>query len=307
MSIFDLEHIFIVFHPGAGGNFIASLLESIINNNTNPIVIGSSGAAHTTNNRKIKGIDYLSFGTEVYEQSSFTSENDRVNFYLDKIKYEYKDVTTRQVVWTHDFTNINLYKKYFPNSKILAITQQSLREKMAVVLFNVTKNILDENTINPLTTKRMNEVLSMWNYVVNIELVKLLGEDKARVVSKNSTLYKYVSFLKMIQYYMLDTGSDVVNRVLYPSNTFVPGKLPYTIGKPYDTYISDCVVLPYEYIMDDRPDMLVDQLTTLVPLTTEQINFIVENYNSYRRSQNQEILSDPMQYFNRLKQEAIQT
>ena len=80
MSIFDLEHIFIVFHPGAGGNFIASLLEKVVRKDVSSINIGTTGTAHTVNDRKIAGTDYLSFGTEVYEQSNFNSENDRINF-----------------------------------------------------------------------------------------------------------------------------------------------------------------------------------------------------------------------------------
>ena len=80
MQIFDLEHIFIVFHPGAAGNFIASLLENIINDNYNPIKIGSAGTAHSANTRKIDGVDYLSFGTEIYEQAEFENQQSRINF-----------------------------------------------------------------------------------------------------------------------------------------------------------------------------------------------------------------------------------
>jgi hypothetical protein len=307
MSIFDLEHIFIVFHPGAGGNFIASLLEKVVRKDVSSINIGTTGTAHTVNDRKIAGTDYLSFGTEVYEQSNFTSENDRINFYLDKIKDEYSDVTSPQIIWSHDFTNINLYKKYFPNSKILVIAQESYREKIAVVLFNVIKNILDVSTLNPLTPKRMTEVLSIWNFVVNLELVKLLGEVRAREVDKNSLLYKYVSFSKMMQYYMLDnTSNDVVNRVLYPAaNMLAPGKLPYTIGKAYSDYTDGCIKLPFSYLMDNDSELLTETLSKLVHLNDEEKQIIVSNFAKYRNAQNLEILNTPIEYYATLKTEAL--
>lgn len=305
MSIFDLEHIFIVFHPGAGGNFIASLLEKIVRGDSSTINIGLTGAAHTTNDRKIAGIDYLSFGTEVHEQSSFTNENDRINFYIDKIKSEYNDVTTPQIVWSHDFTNITLYKKYFPNSKILVITQDSYREKIAVVLFNVIKNILDVNTLNPLTPKRMAEVLSLWNFVVKLELIKLVGETKAREIDKDNILYKYASFSKMMQYYMLD-NIDVVNRVLYPAtNMIMPGKLPYTIGKAYSDYTEGCVKIPFSYLMDNDVELLIETLSQVVKLDDEVKQVITSNFTKYRTAQIQEILNDPIAYYATIKEEAM--
>lgn len=305
MSIFDLEHIFIVFHPGAGGNFIASLLEKIVRGDSSAINIGLTGAAHTTNDRKIAGIDYLSFGTEVHEQSSFTNENDRINFYIDKIKSEYNDVTTPQIVWSHDFTNITLYKKYFPNSKILVITQDSYKEKIAVVLFNVIKNILDVNTLNPLTPKRMAEVLSLWNFVVKLELIKLVGETKAREIDKDNILYKYASFSKMMQYYMLD-NIDVVNRVLYPAtNMVMPGKLPYTIGKAYSDYTDGCIKIPFSYLMDNDVELLIETLSQVVKLDDEVKQVITSNFTKYRTAQIQEILNDPIAYYATIKEEAM--
>lgn len=305
MSIFDLEHVFIVFHPGAGGNFIASLLEKIIRKDNTVIDIGTAGTAHTLIDRKIAGTDYLSFGTEVHEQSSFTNENDRINFYIDKIKSEYNDVTTPQIVWSHDFTNITLYKKYFPNSKILVITQDSYREKIAVVLFNVIKNILDVNTLNPLTPKRMAEVLSLWNFVVKLELIKLVGETKAREIDKDNILYKYASFSKMMQYYMLD-NIDVVNRVLYPAtNMIMPGKLPYTIGKEYSEYTDGCIKIPFSYVMDNDLDLLIETLSQLVNLNDEAKQIITINFTKYRTAQIQEILSDPIGYYAKVKEEAM--
>ena len=313
MQIFDLAHIFIVFHPGASGNFIASLLEKVLKNDTDTINVGVSGTAHTLINRKISGTDYLSFGTEVDEQSAFNSEEDRIDFYLDKIKSEYTDVSTPHIIWSHDFTNIPLYKKFFPNSKILVITQESDMEKVAVVLFNVTKNILDLNTINPLTEKRRIEVMRMWHHGMRMELSNMLGESRVRTLDKNSKLVRYISFSRMLKYYGLaklldpiDRQPDLVNTILYPhKELLILGKIPYTIGKPYSEYTDGCIKLPFIYLMQDDVNMLINSLSNIIDLDEVKIQIILNNYKKYRSAQNQEILSNPIAYYVRLKEEAL--
>ena len=121
MSIFDLEHIFIVFHPGAGGNFIASLLENIVNDNHNPIKIGSAGTAHSANTRKIDGVDYLSFGTEIHEQAEFENQQSRINFYIDKnvISLSIRSTKLYEHVLNHTrYNNRNIKDKVFKYFKI---------------------------------------------------------------------------------------------------------------------------------------------------------------------------------------------
>lgn len=309
MQIFDLEHIFIVFHPGAAGNFIASLLENIINDNYNPIKIGSAGTAHSANTRKIDGVDYLSFGTEIYEQAEFENQQSRINFYIDKIKTEYTHIHTPQIVWTHDFTNVPLYKEFFPNSKVLVVTQETDAEKVAVVLFNVTKNILDRNTINPLTEKRMIKIMHMWNHGMRLELIHLLGETKVRTLDKDSMLIRYVSFLRMLRYYNLhsvilgEPANDLVNTILYPTKEYHSfGRAPYTIGKPYSEYTEGCIKIPFKYLMDNDPSVLIDTLSKLVTLDQEKTNMILSNYELYINSQNQDILKNPIEYYKKIEQ-----
>lgn len=311
MQIFDLEHIFIVFHPGSGGNFIASTIEKIITNQDDSIIVTKQGNAHSKIDRKITGTDYLSLGTEVAEQSDFITQEERIGYYLDKIKTEYSNVTTPQIVWSHDFTNIPLYKKIFPNSKTIVITQNSDKEKVAVVLMHVMKNILDTNVINPVTTDRMKQISMLWDYAINAELTNLIGSDKVKDLKKDSKLMMYISFKKMLQYYGLlhtventERQLDVVNNVLYPS-TISPGKLPYIMGSAYKTYSVGCVTIPYSYMMDNTPNMLVDMINQVLDLNGRQKESIIKNYHHYRDLQVQDILSDPIKYYTDLKQEAL--
>jgi hypothetical protein len=311
MDIFELEHIFVVFQPGAAGNFIVSLLEKILNRDTNTINVGESGTAHTLINRKIEGTDYLSFGTEVIEHEEFDTEEERIDFYLSKIKTEYVHVTSPQIIWTHDFTNIPIYKRFFPKAKILTITQESDAEKIAVVLLHVIKNILDLNTINPLTEKRMIEVRKIWDLGMKMKLGEMLGEAKARTLNKDSNLIRYVSFSRMMSYYRLNNlveenkkQVDLVNTVLYPAKGILMlGKIPYTIGKEYAEYTDNCTKLPFKYLMDNDTELLINSLSQLIELDDERIKIILSNYDNYRSVQNQEILEDPLKYYNKIKEE----
>lgn len=314
MSIFELEHIFIVFHPGAAGNFIASLVEKLLRNDSSGINIGSAGTAHTLINRKIAGTDYLSFGTEVDDQSNFNSEDERIDFYLEKIKTEYNDVSSPQVIWSHDFTNIPLYKKYFPNSKVIVITQETINEKLAVTLFNVGKNILDPGTINPLTEKRAIEVMRMWNHILTMKLVKLIGESNTRAIKKDSKLYRYMSYAMIMSYYGLDafieTGNesqpDLVNTVLYPEKAaLILGKSPYTVGKPYSEYTTGCVKLPFKYLMDKDINLLTNTLSQIIDLDETKKKIIEDNFNKYYAAQNQKLLNDPMAYYLSVRAEGM--
>lgn len=308
MSIFDLEHIFIVFHPGAGGNFIASLLEKIIRKDNTGIDIGTAGTAHTLIDRKIAGIDYLSFGTEVYEQSNFANAEDRINFYLDKIKSEYSNVSSPQIIWSHDFTNIPVYQKYFPNSKIIAITQETHAEKLAVVLFNVTKNILDANTVNPLTEERMTQVMKLWNHVMKKALINLVGVDEVDTLDPNSPIVKHVAFSKMLSYYGLtedpkkSSSIDLINTVLYPANDI--NKFPYTIGNKYSSYTSNCVKLPYSYLLNNDVNCLIDTLSQVIVIDDEIHQIILKNFREYRNAQDQSVLKDPVSHYLNMRDES---
>lgn len=313
MSIFELPHVFVVFHPGAGGNFISSLIEKIMLHDTSTVSIGLAGSAHTIVNKKIEGTDYLSFGTEVDEHSLFKDESTRINYYVDKIKENYHDVTMPQVVWSHDFTNIPLYKKYFPNSKIIALTQDTSSEKVAVVLLHVIKNILDVNAVNPVTPKRMDEILQLWNYGMKIELNRAVGEEIAKTLSTDNILVKHLSFSKMMSYYKLMDfldfsvdNQDVVNNILYPNKALLlQGKAPYTVGGKYSDYTLDCITLPFKYLMTDDPTLLVETLSKIVN-TDNSKNIIMTNYALYRNAQNKEILEDPVKYYNKIKTEGLQ-
>jgi hypothetical protein len=57
--------------------------------------------------------------------------------------------------------------------------------------------------------------------------------------------------------------------------------------------------------MQDDVNMLINSLSNIIDLDEVKIQIILNNYKKYRSAQNQEILSNPIAYYVRLKEEAL--
>ena len=318
--IFQLPHIFIVFSPGGSGNFVASILNKILNPDISDIAISSSGSAHNNLEKKITGTDYLSFGTIVEEHSEFKTQEEREQFYLEKIKTSYADVTTPQVVWTHDYTNIPFYKKHFKNAKILVITHSTDIERLVTLLMNLTKTLLDDNAIIPLKKSYWANVLDMVEQTRRNTLTKWVKDPnrvedilKNKNEPVNKSLIDFFTIAPIFDYYgmlwLVEPRSEnkkiVFDNILYPSKD---ANLPYIVGELLNSYIDvDCIQLPYVYLIDNRIDILISAIENVVnnPLTELQLEFVKNTFIKYRNSQNQILLSNPKKYYDDLKKTAI--
>jgi hypothetical protein len=317
-SVFNLAHVFVVFHPGTGGNFICNLLDKLINKSVDSVVISSTGSSHNLNAKKTAGVDYLSFGTEVDDHLNFDDEESRINFYLNKITEHYSTTTDPQVVWTHDFTNIPVYKKFFPNSKILVITQDSVKERLVATFMNITKTFMDKNADIPLGNERWNNVLNLWKIKCKEEISRIADVDADKFINDRFNpdyfnLVLYASFNIMLVYYQLfsaltnqsETSRDVANRVLTSTNS--RNGPPYVIGKHYNEYITDdCIKLPYSYLLDNDVDTLIQVISTVVDeqITGTELEVIKNNFVNYRSKQNQLLLENPTSYYLSIKEAA---
>lgn len=318
--IFQLPHIFIVFSPGGSGNFVTNILNKILNTDISDIAISTSGSAHNNLEKKIIGTDYLSFGTIIEEHAEFKTREDREQFYLEKIKTSYADVTTPQVVWTHDYTNIPFYKKHFKNAKILVITHNTDIERLVTLLMNLTKTLLDDNAIIPLKKSYWSDVLDMVEQTQRNTLIKWV-KDPIRVEDilknkndpVNKSLIEFFTVAPILDYYgmlwLVESRSEnkkiVFDNILYPSKDTNP---PYIVGEPVNSYIdADCIQLPYIYLIDNRIDILIHAIESVVgnPLTATQLEFVKNTFIKYRNSQNQTLLSNPKKYYDDLKKTAI--
>lgn len=320
MSIFDQPHIFIVFSAGSGGNFLAGLLNGLLNNSQEYINISSAGSSHSLLRNKTQGKDFLSFGTLFDEHQMFTSESEREKFYLDNIKTKYKEFSEPEVVWTHDFTNIPLYQKHFKNSKVLVITNHSSKEKLLAVVMHSLKTFVDKNGITPVNDKLATSALERWRTHCGNELLELFSQqDVVKMLQDNlNENYKeplqYGTIRMLLKFYgLLDLVEDVPNRycifdhVFYILKDSVP---PFKLGPRLDSFINDsCITLPYGYLASNDCNLLTSKIATALSrnLSTAEEVYIKESFDNYRNAQSQLLLHDPVKYYLDLKNRALTT
>lgn len=310
MNFFDLPHVFIVFHPGSGGNFISGLCRNLINNQLDPVRVTDTGSAHAQVDKKISGTDFLSFTTMTEEHAIFPSDAERINYYLENIKKNYSDVTEPMVTWTHDFTNISIYKKYFKNARILVITTFSKKEILTSMIMNILKTFLDKSASIPLTTSQWENAVLLWEKHCRPELSKFVDPAQVEIILSNRfnidyrDLLLYASIRLFSGYYqMVDRAGDldyqkrdVFNHVLYPSKQ---GNIPYIVGQHVETLIdNECITLPYRYLSDNDAVLLCQKLSELLRrnLTAAEYSFLYRELANYRSSQDMALLSDPESY-----------
>lgn len=319
-SFFDLGHIFIVFGPGAGGNFIAGLLDKLIKKEFTKLDIGIGGSSHTVSTNKDVGGDSLSFGTISDEQVGFTSQAEREQYYIQKINEEYVDVTTPQVSWTHDFTNIPIYKKYFKNCRILSITHDSYASRLTSVYMHVTKVFFNPNFILPIKEPYKSNLFSSWERGCKSALALYVGIDVATDIFNKRTSEQYAKdiityfSLSGVSYYyglleyslgMPPNNPCRYDHALYPNEDI---NQPHIIGENYCDYVDESdTILTYSYLINDQPNLLINSIEKILQRTliTEEESFILTEYRNYRKCQKQDILLDPKAYYRNTKKEAF--
>ena len=325
LSVFDLPHIFIVFRYGAGGNFIASLVDKVVRSDLTSITVKSTGSAHTLLNNKHLGQDWLSFGTNPEEKSEFNTEADREQYYLQRINEEYTAISSPHVTWTHDFTNIPIYKKYFKNSQVLSITQDSLTHRLTSICMHVTKIFLDPDVIVPLREPYKTIAFHRWKHeVIGLMSLTLGYSLSVDVFNKRESeqyakdIVRYFSLRWLIEGFNIiefaeETGNEgeicIYDYATYPNpNWSIDDKKMFIIGENYNDYVGQTdATLSYSYLIDTKPKLLIEAIEKLVQrsLTIEENSFVLREYLSYYRSQNKDIMNDPIRYYKAVKQVAL--
>lgn len=321
--VFLQPHIFVVFQQGAGGNFLCALLRNLINKSTEKFKITKIGSAHPEIDLKVLGKDYLAFGTLPDDQLDFTDLTTRENYYIDKIKNDYGKLNKPQVVWTHDYSNIPLYQKYFPNSKVLVITQESVKEKLALTCMNVLKTMLAPGSPGPFPPMQWENIKKRWRHLAKQELEEYLkitiDDAKLDFIKENYyDIYKYAVIIKRLEYFQLrhfvdhpdSSHLDVVNSSLFNLNTdywLENNHLPlYTVGSTHQSFINDnCVQLPFDYVLERNLDTLIECLTQIFgKLDQSELVYITSCFDTYISTQEDLLLNDPVQYVKNLEKAA---
>jgi hypothetical protein len=312
-DLFLINHIFVVFHPGAGGNFIASLAHSLINPGRT-IEFSSRGSAHNLISDKLNMTDYLSYSTfPILNRPQSPAEEYALSIKNNKDRY-----SSRTVSWTHDFENIELYSKVFSKARILVATQDSIYEKLVVTAMHVLKLFLDPETVVTSTVERQAAVLSRWKLSTKADILNInpnVSHDtiydilENRYSSRYANILEYLTIRRAFIYYgligLVDEAfpikSDNVNFVRYnaPEKSYIR----FCQGDAYSNYITErCKIIRYEEMIN-RDHSFVQ---TMIDITgNDDSKYIYDILDKYRIRQNQDLLLDPVLFYKSRKQEAI--
>lgn len=320
-DFFDLPHTFVVFTAGSGGNFLAGLLSKLISNDLTALSVNSTGSSHTVlNNKRLNG-DSLCFGTLSDEQLDFPSSEAREQYYVDRIRAEYADITKPIVTWTHDYTNIPLYKKYFKNSRVLTIIHDTDHSRLSSLFMHVTKVLLDPSVDIPIRSNYWNKLIAEWGVGCRRSLSILLQSEKQAASIFNNRdkdqtakeIMRYIGLTVQCRYYGMynlaegkkSTETCVYDFALYRSES---NHILYSIGpNSYDYIDHSDSILPYSYLINDKPELLLNALSKTInrQLTQIETTFILDEYTRYHNAQNKDILVDPVGYYRTIKEQAM--
>jgi hypothetical protein len=296
-SVFDLEHIFVVFAPGASGNFIVGLLNNLQSKKLDKLDVASTGSTHSNNivNRKISGRDYISLGTFVSERRKFYSEVERLQYYKSMIQ---SNVTGTSITWTHDYNNISDYTNLFPNSKILVITAETEEEQLAITFMHCIKNLTDHDMSTPFSEEEWHQVTNYWNKLIRMDLSTILPKEKIDEAINDKDVMTYFTIDRTLKFYHL---GEYQHLPVFAHNGHL-SPTPYNLSE----FINEqCTLLPYKYLMDHNSAMLLDRIQNLIPLSDNEQNYVVQLFDDYKSKQQNEILDSPHEYLKQLKNKAM--
>jgi hypothetical protein len=317
-DVYNLRHYFIVFHPGAGGNFLAGLTDKLMSNNLSKLDISSTGSFHVISNTTSNKVNL--------PRTTFVRPLSLAHNRLAKIsdvqqQFTQLDIKKPIISCTHDFTNIPIYRHLFPNAKILVVTQESLAEKLTITILQQLKNILDPNVISTISKNRRNVALDRWKEYAEYKITKLFDDKElAKTIVDDrfnpdyQDIVTYITLVRMFEYYkLLGDTPDVVNYVLLPTvghHVLLPNvgheigqQEPFKVIAPYSDFIDEeCIILPYDVIRLNDGDQLTHIFTKLFgQLEVDKQEFIKYTLSNYHAKQNQLVLNNPIQYINDLK------
>jgi hypothetical protein len=202
-----------------------------------------------------------------------------------------------------------------------------LVEKFTITILQQLKNMLDPNVNSIIPKDRLDIWLGHWKEYTENKIIKLFGNKelaKKIVEDRFNPNYRdivtYITLVRMFEYYkLLGDTSDVVNYVLLPTvghHVLLPTvgheigqQEPFSVIAPYSDFIdTECVVLPYDVIRLNNADQLVEIFAKLFgQLEVDKQEFIKYTLSDYHSKQNQQVLYNPIQYINDLKNKMIFT
>lgn len=304
--MFNLNHVFVTFAPGSGGNFITALMQRIKEGNLLDLPINQHGSFHILDNGKREGNDSIAFGSNPEENESFSSIEEREAFYINQIKKEY--LNPREIVtWSHDYTNLPLYKKHFPKCKTMAITVYTPEEKLMSMIMQVNKVILTSEKDIAISLNLWNILKNRLKEIINTKLKEATQQDEdfsfvfdKRFNPEYSDIVFYYSTVTLLQYAFLN---DALSLIEEPKSK-VQNNIPYKniIDKNADG------ILPFSHLPNNDIEAFVksysDTLCRL--LSNEEILYLENAFVYYYNMQDKFLMKNPVEYFHQRKLKAME-
>ena len=311
-NFYQLPHIFVVFRPGAAGNFLSGLIDNVDSHNLGKILLSSGGHAHYNSivERKKLGIDHISLGMGIAGvDQHFFSDDEKVEFYREKINstnYENK----RYVTWTHNFTNIPLYKKLFPACKILVIKEDTLRERLVSMIMAINKNHFSKDQQMPIPPlDRIKPEIYKKTFISNNFLkyypnkIYKVGHDD---VDKHVMYQSHLECQGLANYNqsLLDRKIDYLDDNKNPSLTFFERRAQHSIGFHHSENVDHHIRLLD--ILSANTDNIIHAIEFLLDrsVNVAEKAYIIESVVNYKNSQDQCLLKDPYEYLFLTKEKA---
>jgi hypothetical protein len=310
-NFYNQSHIFVVFRPGAGGNFISSLLDNLLQQNFNTVKLSDSGRAHYNNivERKRLGKDYLSFGSGLlFADPKFPTVDEKIKFYkngIDNSDY----LNQPYITWTHSFGNIPIYRSIFPNGQILSISEDTLKERLAGLIMHVNKNHFSNDNQFPFPAEhQIKPQLFKATVISNVFSISYPGKiyQSGHLDIDRLMLYKYFLKSSKLEKYL---NYDLEAKIPYEDTDSEELILTKNIGQfSVDRhYISLCSsTINYSDILNGSADKIVREFETVLkrPLTDRELQCVDNSLDEYVKSQNLDIISDPKKYLDDIKEKA---
>ncbi len=309
-DIYAQPHIFVVFRPGASGNFISNLLEGLAKNQLNTAGLSADGHAHFNLivERKKIGIDHLALGTGLSGvDAEFFRIEDKIKYYknkIDSVEYEKKPY----VSWTHDFNNILAYKFLFPNSKTLAITANTFFERIVSLVMSVRKNYFSNDDQLPIPDGKKIKVAITKKKLIQ-ETFKTYYRSK-KYANGHYDLDLFLMIQGHIDAHKLNMDARLDSLVPYNDDgtdetlSDIKRRLQYSIGISNVSLSTDKI--SFKSIMENNTGEIVHVLENLLgrKLAPSEVEYVELSLNQYLKNQDQFLISDPIGYIKSLKERA---
>ena len=260
-----LNHIFLFYPGGAGGNFIGKVMLGAQYDQRDLILSARGGCHQTTDNYA-----FTWWNPPAGDNRSMTEKLGNMSADIE-----------HPLHLSHDMDIIPAVREFCPNVKIMVVTTRSTREKVAAYLQWHSKYYLDG------TCPGTNDYIVQWENTMKEKLIKL-GVSPGRIPHRHNKEY----FELLLHVSTEDYLSNVLNPTWRdPEDQYdISGcvELPYSVIMIHDT-----------------PRFITSiQACFKNELTSKQQQYITRNFDTYYDIQNKDLLDDPIGYLRHIKNKA---